>query len=134
MQPGQGRRVLIFPETLTISRCCLRSPRVRRSNCASPPPRLSPAGTTRQPKEGEVPGVDYNFVTVDRFMELEKSGALLESGTYEGTYLAESRFVLQQRCFYAACDAFSAFKRETHCKAPSIHPFLGFGVIVHKGL
>uniref|UniRef100_A0A672ZFD3 Membrane-associated guanylate kinase, WW and PDZ domain-containing protein 1 n=1 Tax=Sphaeramia orbicularis TaxID=375764 RepID=A0A672ZFD3_9TELE len=42
------------------------------------------AGTTRQPKEGEVPGVDYNFVTVDRFMELEKSGALLESGTYEG--------------------------------------------------
>ncbi|TWW64782.1 Membrane-associated guanylate kinase, WW and PDZ domain-containing protein 2 [Takifugu flavidus] len=43
-----------------------------------------PSGTTRQPKEGEVPGVDYNFVTVDRFMELEKSGALLESGTYEG--------------------------------------------------
>lgn len=47
-------------------------------------PRLSPSGTTRQPKEGEVPGVDYNFVTVERFMELEKSGALLESGTYEG--------------------------------------------------
>lgn len=42
------------------------------------------AGTTRQPKEGEVPGVDYNFVSVERFMELEKSGALLESGTYEG--------------------------------------------------
>ncbi|KAI1883353.1 hypothetical protein AGOR_G00230550 [Albula goreensis] len=42
--------------------------------------------TTRQPKEGEVPGVDYNFVTVDRFMELEKSGALLESGTYEDNY------------------------------------------------
>ncbi|XP_042563412.1 membrane-associated guanylate kinase, WW and PDZ domain-containing protein 2 isoform X2 [Clupea harengus] len=39
--------------------------------------------TTRQPKEGEVPGLDYNFVSVDRFMELEKSGALLESGTYE---------------------------------------------------
>lgn len=47
-------------------------------------PRLCPPGTTRQPKEGEVPGVDYNFVTVERFMELEKSGALLESGTYEG--------------------------------------------------
>lgn len=28
--------------------------------------------------------MDYNFVTVDRFMELEKSGSLLESGTYEG--------------------------------------------------
>lgn len=44
----------------------------------------SSAGTTRQPKEGEVPGVDYNFVSVERFMELEQSGALLESGTYEG--------------------------------------------------
>ncbi|XP_054876334.1 membrane-associated guanylate kinase, WW and PDZ domain-containing protein 2a isoform X3 [Poeciliopsis prolifica] len=42
--------------------------------------------TTRQPREGEVPGVDYNFVTVDRFMELEKSGALLESGTYEENF------------------------------------------------
>ena len=42
------------------------------------------AGTTRQPKEGEVPGVDYNFVSVERFMELEQNGALLESGTYEG--------------------------------------------------
>uniref|UniRef100_A0A8B9GSH4 Membrane-associated guanylate kinase, WW and PDZ domain-containing protein 1 n=1 Tax=Astyanax mexicanus TaxID=7994 RepID=A0A8B9GSH4_ASTMX len=42
--------------------------------------------TTRQPKEGEVPGVDYNFVSVERFMELERSGALLESGTYEDNY------------------------------------------------
>ncbi|XP_056280375.1 membrane-associated guanylate kinase, WW and PDZ domain-containing protein 2a isoform X3 [Pseudoliparis swirei] len=42
--------------------------------------------TTRQPKEGEVPGVDYNFVTIERFMELEKSGALLESGTYEDNF------------------------------------------------
>ncbi|XP_058481629.1 membrane-associated guanylate kinase, WW and PDZ domain-containing protein 2a isoform X4 [Solea solea] len=42
--------------------------------------------TTRRPKEGEVPGVDYNFVTVERFMELEKSGALLESGTYEDNF------------------------------------------------
>ncbi|KAM8909507.1 membrane-associated guanylate kinase, WW and PDZ domain-containing protein 2a isoform 4-T4 [Spinachia spinachia] len=42
--------------------------------------------TTRQPREGEVPGVDYNFVTIDRFMDLEKSGALLESGTYEDNF------------------------------------------------
>lgn len=45
---------------------------------------LFSVGTTRQPKEGEVPGVDYNFVTIERFVELERSGALLESGTYEG--------------------------------------------------
>ncbi|XP_061523151.1 membrane-associated guanylate kinase, WW and PDZ domain-containing protein 2a isoform X4 [Phycodurus eques] len=42
--------------------------------------------TTRHPKEGDVPGVDYNFVSVRRFMELEKSGALLESGTYEDNF------------------------------------------------
>ncbi|XP_017349634.1 membrane-associated guanylate kinase, WW and PDZ domain-containing protein 2a isoform X4 [Ictalurus punctatus] len=42
--------------------------------------------TTRPPKEGEVPGVDYNFVSVERFLELERSGALLESGTYEDNY------------------------------------------------
>uniref|UniRef100_A0A8D0FME9 Membrane-associated guanylate kinase, WW and PDZ domain-containing protein 2 n=1 Tax=Strix occidentalis caurina TaxID=311401 RepID=A0A8D0FME9_STROC len=36
--------------------------------------------------EGEVPGVDYIFITVEDFMELEKSGALLESGTYEDNY------------------------------------------------
>ncbi|XP_054896321.1 membrane-associated guanylate kinase, WW and PDZ domain-containing protein 2 isoform X10 [Poeciliopsis prolifica] len=46
----------------------------------------NPIGTTRQPKEGEVPGVDYNFVSVERFMELEQSGALLESGTYEDNF------------------------------------------------
>ncbi|XP_049616750.1 membrane-associated guanylate kinase, WW and PDZ domain-containing protein 2a isoform X1 [Syngnathus scovelli] len=42
--------------------------------------------TTRQPKEGEVPGVDYHFLSVQHFMELEKSGALLESGIYEDNF------------------------------------------------
>jgi len=31
-----------------------------------------------------VPGVDYNFLTVEEFLELERSGTLLEVGTYEG--------------------------------------------------
>ncbi|KAM7405189.1 hypothetical protein PAMP_012470 [Pampus punctatissimus] len=42
--------------------------------------------TTRQPREGEVPGVDYNFISVSEFRELEESGLLLESGTYDGNY------------------------------------------------
>ncbi|XP_039184673.1 membrane-associated guanylate kinase, WW and PDZ domain-containing protein 1 isoform X29 [Crotalus tigris] len=42
--------------------------------------------TTRPPREGEVPGVDYNFLSVQEFRELEKSGTLLEVGTYEGNY------------------------------------------------
>lgn len=50
-------------------------------------------GTTRPHKEGEVPGVDYIFITVEDFMELEKSGALLESGTYEGKHAFTAKFI-----------------------------------------
>uniref|UniRef100_A0A8C5D9U8 Membrane associated guanylate kinase, WW and PDZ domain containing 1b n=1 Tax=Gouania willdenowi TaxID=441366 RepID=A0A8C5D9U8_GOUWI len=42
--------------------------------------------TTRHPRDGEVPGVDYNFLSVEDFLELEKSGTLLEVGSYEGNY------------------------------------------------
>ncbi|XP_045687998.1 membrane-associated guanylate kinase, WW and PDZ domain-containing protein 1 isoform X16 [Phyllostomus hastatus] len=42
--------------------------------------------TTRARREGEVPGVDYNFLTVKEFLDLEQSGTLLEVGTYEGNY------------------------------------------------
>ncbi|KAM9186042.1 membrane-associated guanylate kinase, WW and PDZ domain-containing protein 1 isoform 4-T4 [Dugong dugon] len=42
--------------------------------------------TTRSPREGEVPGVDYNFLTVKEFLDLEQRGTLLEVGTYEGNY------------------------------------------------
>ena len=41
-------------------------------------------GTTRPPRDGEVPGVDYNFLSVEDFLELEESGTLLEIGTYDG--------------------------------------------------
>jgi len=36
------------------------------------------------PRDGEVPGVDYNFISVGDFRILEESGLLLESGTYDG--------------------------------------------------
>ncbi|XP_034389640.1 membrane-associated guanylate kinase, WW and PDZ domain-containing protein 3 [Cyclopterus lumpus] len=42
--------------------------------------------TTRVPRDTEVPGVDYNFITVGDFRILEESGLLLESGTYDGNY------------------------------------------------
>uniref|UniRef100_H3CJJ1 Membrane associated guanylate kinase, WW and PDZ domain containing 1b n=1 Tax=Tetraodon nigroviridis TaxID=99883 RepID=H3CJJ1_TETNG len=48
-------------------------------------------GTTRAPREGEVPGIDYNFLSVDDFFKLEKSGTLLEIGTYEGNYYGTPR-------------------------------------------
>ncbi|XP_056319110.1 membrane-associated guanylate kinase, WW and PDZ domain-containing protein 1 [Danio aesculapii] len=39
--------------------------------------------TTRQPRDGEISGVDYNFVSVEEFFSLEESGALLESGKFK---------------------------------------------------
>lgn len=41
-------------------------------------------GTTRQPRDGEISGVDYNFVSIEEFFSLEESGALLESGKFKG--------------------------------------------------
>lgn len=41
-------------------------------------------GTTRLPRDGEMPGVDYNFISMGDFRILEESGLLLESGTYDG--------------------------------------------------
>lgn len=52
--------------------------------------------------------MDYNFVTVDRFMELEKSGALLESGTYEGKDLVKSCLTTRVIAVIRLCD-FSNF-------------------------
>jgi guanylate kinase len=41
--------------------------------------------TTRAPRDGEVNGIDYTFLSTEEFMALERSGNLLESGIYEGT-------------------------------------------------
>ncbi|XP_069694002.1 membrane-associated guanylate kinase, WW and PDZ domain-containing protein 1 isoform X2 [Periplaneta americana] len=42
--------------------------------------------TTRTPRDGEVNGIDYTFLTPEEFMALERSGNLLESGIYEGNH------------------------------------------------
>lgn len=42
------------------------------------------AGTTRLPRDGEVNGVDYTFVSLEEFRALERTGNLLESGEFDG--------------------------------------------------
>ncbi|XP_051525786.1 membrane-associated guanylate kinase, WW and PDZ domain-containing protein 1-like [Myxocyprinus asiaticus] len=44
------------------------------------------SGTTRPPRDGELHGVDYSFLSVEDFLKLERSEGLLETGTYEGNY------------------------------------------------
>ncbi|XP_045065320.1 membrane-associated guanylate kinase, WW and PDZ domain-containing protein 1 [Coregonus clupeaformis] len=47
--------------------------------------------TTRLPRDGEILGVDYNFVSIEEFFSLEESGALLESGKFKGNYYGTPR-------------------------------------------
>jgi len=46
--------------------------------------RYSVSCTTRAPRPGEVDGVDYSFVSRERFQQLIDEGAFLEHATYNG--------------------------------------------------
>ena len=46
--------------------------------------RYSVSCTTRPPRRGETDGVDYSFVSRERFQELIDQGAFLEHATYNG--------------------------------------------------
>ncbi len=46
--------------------------------------RLSVSHTTRKPRKGDVDGVDYHFVSRDRFRRLVEDGAFLEHAEYNG--------------------------------------------------
>jgi len=47
--------------------------------------------TTRTPREGEQNGVDYNFVTVERFKQLVEEGAFLENKEVHGNFYASPK-------------------------------------------
>lgn len=40
--------------------------------------------TTRQPREGEVDGVDYHFISMEQFNTLKEQGFFAENATYNG--------------------------------------------------
>ena len=53
--------------------------------------------TTRNPREGEIDGVNYNFITVDEFREKIRIGDLLEYNIYNGNYYGTSKsFVMNK--------------------------------------
>lgn len=61
---------------------------------------LSVSTTTRSPRSGEEEGVEYNFITGERFKDMISSGAFLEwavvHGQYYGTLLSTVRRVLAE--------------------------------------
>jgi guanylate kinase len=59
---------------------------IERLRERDPSLRYSVSCTTRKPRQGEVEGVNYFFVSRERFEELIKQGFLLEYATYNGHY------------------------------------------------
>ncbi len=52
--------------------------------------------TTRRPRDGEVQGVDYIFVSEDMFLEMEKDGAFIETTCYCGNHYGTSKAEIDQ--------------------------------------
>lgn len=56
-----------------------------------------PSVTDRIMREGEIPGVDYKFITIDGFKEIEEQGLLIESVKFgENFYGVESQELLDK--------------------------------------
>ncbi|HUQ28160.1 MAG TPA: guanylate kinase [Usitatibacter sp.] len=53
--------------------------------------RLSPSWTTRAPRAGEKDGVDYHFVTREKFEQMIAAGEFLEHANVYGNYYGTSR-------------------------------------------
>lgn len=58
---------------------------------------LSVSYTTRTPRPGEKDGVDYHFVTPQRFQELKNAGEFLEHAQVHGNWYATSATWLRQQ-------------------------------------
>ncbi len=52
--------------------------------------------TTRQPRAGEVDGVNYHFVDTDQFQRMIAAGELLEYAQYVGNYYGTSLKLIQE--------------------------------------
>lgn len=57
----------------------------------------SVSATTRQPREGEVDGVNYYFVTKERFLELVKNDGMLEYATFVDNYYGTPKAPIEKK-------------------------------------
>ena len=58
---------------------------------------LSVSVTTREPRDGEVHGVDYFFISEQEFLKLEKQDAFLESANVHGYYYATLKSFVDEK-------------------------------------
>lgn len=64
---------------------------------ADPRVELSVSYTTRPPRPGEIEGEDYHFLSLEKFVELERCGEFLESAIIYGNRYATGRTWLHDR-------------------------------------
>ena len=85
-QNGTARSGATHPRVLVLSgpSAVGKSTVVRALRERLPNLHFSVSATTREPRPGEVEGVDYYFVTPERFQELIDSGELLEWAEIHG--------------------------------------------------
>lgn len=57
---------------------------------------FSVSSTTRKPRNGEVDGVDYNFITVSQFKELIEENGMLEYAEYCGNYYGTPKNMVEK--------------------------------------
>lgn len=57
----------------------------------------SVSSTTRNPREGEVDGVNYFFITKEDFEEKIKNGEFLEYNVYNGNYYGTSKKIVLEK-------------------------------------
>lgn len=53
--------------------------------------------TTRAPREGEIDGVHYHFITKEKFEELIKQDSFLEYANYSGNYYGTNKNFVQEQ-------------------------------------
>ncbi len=58
---------------------------------------VSRSATTRRPREGEVSGIHYDFLSREEFMALRDQGGLLEWAEYAGNYYGTPRALVQRK-------------------------------------
>jgi len=69
---------------------------VRALVTSNPDLRFSISYTTREKRSNEVDGVDYRFVSVDKFLQLRAQGELLESAEVFDNFYGTSRSLVEQ--------------------------------------
>ena len=69
----------------------------RMALAQSPRLALSISTTTRAPRPSEQDGVDYHFVSVATFKQLQTAGEFLESAEVHGNFYGTSRLVIEEQ-------------------------------------